>query len=65
MGIRPEWILASTRWQLTHHDDAGEWDAKDVLYEYINAHLEFLTPSGRDAVAVLLEDIGGDTGGDE
>lgn len=58
----PAWALEATRWRLGHNtrDELDRWRVEEFLMEYAYISERFITPDGRDAVAVLLEDVGGD-----
>jgi hypothetical protein len=58
----PAWGIEATRWRLRHtdRDELDRWRVEEFLMEYAYISERFITPDGRDAVAVLLEDAGGD-----
>lgn len=59
----PEWVLEAARWRVQRCADAGVVDrvdrglVADWLLEYAQADEVFLTPDGRDAVDVILDEI--------
>jgi hypothetical protein len=63
----PEWALEAARWRLVDHHDADDldrWRVEEILMEYAYTRERYLTPDGRDAVAVLLDHTGAGNGGD-
>lgn len=53
----PAWALEAARWRLRHNDpdEVDRWRVEEILMEYAYTRERFLTPDGRDAVDVLLE----------
>jgi hypothetical protein len=63
--VLPAWALEAARWRLVeHHDpeDLDRWRVEEILMEYAYIRERFLTPDGRDAVAVLLDAAEGGDG---
>lgn len=61
----PAWALAAAGWRLAEHhdpDDLDRWRVEEILMEYAYIRERYLTPDGRDAVAVLLEHAGAENG---
>jgi hypothetical protein len=55
----PAWALEAARWRLVEHHDAADldrWRVEEILMEYAYIRERYLTPDGRDAVEVLLND---------
>lgn len=59
--VVPEWALAAARWRLRFDDpdDLDRWRVEEFLMEYAYIRERYVTPDGRDAVDVLLNDVGG------
>jgi hypothetical protein len=64
----PRWALEAARWRMSHVDrttaDSYRGKAEEILLEYAQAYEQFVTPDGRDAVDVVLQeaDDGGEGG---
>lgn len=56
----PEWVIEAVRWRASRRDPDKTIDRRileEYLMEYAYISERFVTPDGRDAVDVLLDDL--------